>query len=123
MAEAVEGEVARNGEKKRLGRSDLAAFPGPQEAQIGFLHQVIEIVLGPEPAAQPRAQDRLVRLHMGSKPLAKFGIGRGHRQRKLPREISLCSRTVERIIGIDLSSHRDGRKNKHDKFQRDVAVA
>jgi hypothetical protein len=123
MAETVEGEIARNGEKKRLGRRDLAAFPGPQEAQIGFLHQVIEIVLGPEPAAQPRAQDRLVRLHMGSKPLAKFGIRRGHRQRKLPREISLCSRTVERSIGIDLSSHRDGRKNKHDKFQRDVAVA
>ena len=81
MAEAVEGEVARNGEKKRLGRRDLAAFPGPQEAQIGFLHQVIEIVLGPEAAPQPRAQDRLVRLHVGGEPLAKFGIGRGHRKR------------------------------------------
>ena len=38
MAETVEGEIARNGEKKRLGRSDLAALTGPQEAQIGFLH-------------------------------------------------------------------------------------
>jgi hypothetical protein len=123
MAETVEGEIARNGEKKRLGRSDFAAFARPQEAQVSFLHHIVEVILALEPAAQPRTQHRLVRLHVGGEPLAKFGIGRGHRQRKLPREFSLCSRTVERIIGIDLSSHRDGRKNKHDKFQRDVAVA
>ena len=79
MAEAVEGEVAGDGEEKRLGRRDLAAFPRPQEAQVGLLHQIIEIVLGPEPAAQPRTQHRLVRLHVGREPLAKFGIGRGHR--------------------------------------------
>ena len=37
-------------------------------------------------------------------------------------DVPFYAGTVERIIGIDLSSHRDGRKNKHDKFQRDVSV-
>ena len=55
VATAVRAEVAGAGEKKRLGRSDLAAFPRPQETQGGLRHQGIEIVLGPEPAAQPRA--------------------------------------------------------------------
>ena len=55
VATAVRAEVAGDGEKKRLGRSDLAAFPRPQETKGGLRHQGIEIVLGPEPAAQPRA--------------------------------------------------------------------
>ena len=65
VAAAVRAAVAGDGEKKRLGRSDLAAFPRPQETQGGLRHQIIEIVLGPESAAQPRAQHRLVRLHAG----------------------------------------------------------
>jgi DNA polymerase len=34
----VEREIAGDGEEKRLGRRDLAALAGPQEAQVGFLH-------------------------------------------------------------------------------------
>ena len=83
VAAAVEGEMAGDGEEKRLGRGDFATLPRPQEAQVRLLHEIIEIVLGPEPAAQPRAQHRLVRLHVSRKPLAKFGIGLRHRG-KLP---------------------------------------
>ena len=78
MPEAVEGEVAGDGKKERFGRSDFAALTGAQESQVGFLHKIVEIVLGAEAVAQPSPQHRLVRLHMGGKPLAKFGIGRGH---------------------------------------------
>jgi hypothetical protein len=47
---------------------------------------------------QPRARHRHVRLHGDGEPLAKFRIGRGHWRRKQPVEITVCSRTVERIV-------------------------
>ncbi len=55
VAAAVEGEMAGAGEAQRLGRRAFATFTVPQQTQGGLRHQGIEIVLGPEPAAQPRA--------------------------------------------------------------------
>ncbi len=79
-AELVEREIPGRGEKKRFGRVQFAVGAGPQNPHIGLLHDVVDIELPTETAGEPRAQHRLVRLHVGGEPLAKFGIGRGHGQ-------------------------------------------
>jgi hypothetical protein len=66
------------GEQKRLGRVPFAVGAGLQNSHVGFLHEVVDIESPTETAGEPRAQHRLVRLHVSGKPLAKFGIGRGH---------------------------------------------
>jgi len=77
----------------------------------------------PSPPFEPRAaQDRRVRLHVGGEPLAKFGIGRGHRKE------SCCGKSLfaceQSSAFLDTGSHptATGRKVYVMNFDAGVSV-
>jgi hypothetical protein len=78
----VEREIAGNLEEKSLGGADRLSSVKPPQAQIGFLHDILDITHGGEGTPQVGLELPIVRKHFLGKPTGLLGVGRHRVGRK-----------------------------------------
>lgn len=78
VAEEVESEMARDGEKVGLGRGDGLGGVGLPDAEVGFLHHIVDIAHPRKRTAEVGFELGTVGMHLVGEPAVERRLGRVH---------------------------------------------